>query len=83
MTSIPMRSGYSPQHWQSCIDAMILKKEGSRAVGILRTIMLFESDFNFMNKYIGQKMLQRATKIRLLYMNNMVAVLDIGQSTKH
>mmetsp|Transcript_30004 Transcript_30004/g.45928 ORF Transcript_30004/g.45928 Transcript_30004/m.45928 type:complete len:284 (-) Transcript_30004:338-1189(-) len=61
MTLIPLASGYSPICWRSCIDGMITKKAGSRSIENLRTIILFGVDFNYMNKYIGRKMMHRAT----------------------
>jgi len=55
MTSIPYTTGYSPKRWQNCTDAMILKKAGLRTVDNLHTIILFEADFNYMNKYIEEQ----------------------------
>ena len=57
MTNIPLISGYSPTRWRKAIDAMLLKKQGLYLLNKLRTIVLFEPDFNWMNKMLGWSMM--------------------------
>ena len=52
MTNIPLISGYSPERWRQAIDAILLKKQGLYLVEKLRTIVLFEPDFNWLNTTI-------------------------------
>ena len=66
LAEIPFRTGYSPQRWQNATDVMILKKLGVYDVEALRTIVLYESDFNHNNKWLGRSMMHKlVTKKRL------------------
>ena len=67
LAEIPMRSGYTPIRWKQASDLMILKKEGITDVEKLRTIVLFEADFNHNNKFLGRAMMQHTI------LNNMLA----------
>jgi hypothetical protein len=58
ITDIPLQTGYSPLRWRVAIDALILKKSGVTLVEKLRTIVLFQGDFNYLNKYIGLHMMK-------------------------
>ena len=49
MAEIPFRSGYSPQRWRQATNVMILKQAGVYDIDKLRTIVLFEADFNHNN----------------------------------
>ena len=62
MINIPMATGYAPIRWTKACDAMLLKKEGVTRVDKLRTIVLFEADFNYMNKFIGREMMRAAER---------------------
>jgi hypothetical protein len=55
MASIPMKSGYAYKRWRKGTDVELLKKGNSFHVSKLRTIVLFEADFNFTNKAVGKK----------------------------
>ena len=66
MNSIPMMTGYSPTRWKKGIDAMLLKKQGVFQVDKLRTILLYEADFNYMNKFLGRHMLAQAEQYNLM-----------------
>ena len=68
LAEIPFRTGYAPSRWKSATNVMILKKEGDTNVDKLRTLVLFESDFNHNNKFLGRTM-----------MHHMV---DTGKSAK-
>jgi hypothetical protein len=58
LTDIPLRTGYSPLRWRVAIDALILKKAGVTLVEKLPTIVVFEGDFNYLNKHIGRHMMK-------------------------
>jgi hypothetical protein len=57
LAEIPFRSGYSPKRWKNATNVMILKKAGVFDITKLRTIVLFEADFNQNNKYFGRAMM--------------------------
>ena len=60
--SIPMRTGYVFDSWKKAIDCSLQKKANSLRVDKLRTIVLFEADFNFVNKIISRKVAKRTEK---------------------
>ena len=59
-------SGTYPSRWLSGTDVMIEKKAGIYAVDQLRTILLFQPDFNFGNKAIGRQMMRQAEELGLI-----------------
>jgi hypothetical protein len=63
MASIPQRSGYAYKRWRKGVDVMIPKKVDSIRADELRTIVLFEPDFNFTNKDVGRKTARRAESL--------------------
>ena len=58
--SIPLRSGYPYKSWFKGVDGTLLKKANSFQVDKLRTIVLFEADFNFINKAVSRKLARMA-----------------------
>jgi hypothetical protein len=58
ITYIPLQTGYSTLRWCVAIDALLLKKSGVTLVEKLRTIILFQGYFNYLNKYIGRHMMK-------------------------
>jgi hypothetical protein len=58
LTDIPLQTGYSPLRWRVAIDALLLKKYGVTLIEKLRIIVLFQGDFNYLNKYIGCHMMK-------------------------
>jgi hypothetical protein len=54
MAEIPLHTGYSPERWQNATNVMILKKAGLYSLDKLRTLVLYEADFNHNNKFYGQ-----------------------------
>jgi hypothetical protein len=58
LTDIPLQTGYSLLIWCVAIDALLLKKYGVTLVEKLRTIVLFQGDLNYLNKYIGHHMMK-------------------------
>ena len=67
LAEIPFRTGYSPSRWRSANNVMILKKQGNTNVDKLRTLVLFESDFNHNNKFLGRSMMHHMID------NNLIA----------
>jgi exonuclease III len=57
LAEIPFRTGYSPSRWKECTNLMILKKAGLFNVDKLRTLALFEPDFNHNNKFLGRSLI--------------------------
>ena len=57
LAEIPFRTGYSPTRWKKATNVMILKKEGNTDIDKLRTLVLFEADFNHNNKFLGRSMM--------------------------
>ena len=60
MAGIPRLRGFTPERWKRGTDVMLLKKEGFFLLEKLRTIVLFESDFNFENKRLGRDAMKLA-----------------------
>jgi hypothetical protein len=52
LTDVPLQTGYSPLRWCVAINALLLEKAGFMLVYKLRTIVLFQGDFNYLNKCI-------------------------------
>jgi hypothetical protein len=55
MAEIPLNTGYSPKRWRNATNVMILKKAGLYSLEKLRTLVLYEADFNHNNKFFGRK----------------------------
>jgi hypothetical protein len=55
-----MTFGILLDRWNSAIDVMIPKKQKSIDVSKLSTIMLFEADWNFLNKIVAQHTMAKA-----------------------
>jgi hypothetical protein len=66
MAEIPFRTGYSPNRWQKATQLMILKKLGLIDVKKLRTLVLYEADFNHNNKFLGKAMMAHMQKHNFL-----------------
>ena len=64
LAEVPFQSGYSPTRWKNATDVMILKKAGLYDVDKLRTIVLYEADFNHNNKWLGKAMMDKACEFR-------------------
>jgi ribonuclease HI len=65
MTSFPLKWGFAPKRWCSCIDAILEKIPGRPIIEKLRIIMLYEADFNFVLKLIWGKRLVRHAESNL------------------
>ena len=66
MSNIPYATGYSPSHWQHGTNAELLKSENDFRVEKLRTILLYEADFNANNKLLGRSLMTNAETLSQL-----------------
>ena len=57
---IPMTSGFTPERWRKGTDVMILKAPNVFLLEKLRTIVLYEADFNHENRRLGKLGMDRA-----------------------
>lgn len=57
MAEVPFRTGFSPTRWKCATNVMILKKAGVFDIEKLRTLCLFQSDYNHNNKFLGRAMM--------------------------
>ena len=64
--SIPLQSGYPYQGWRKDINYTLIKKANSFRVNKLWTIVLFEADFNFVNKAVSHKLAYQAERKKSL-----------------
>ena len=62
MAEIPFRTGFAPRRWKAATNVMILKKAGLFDITKLRTLCLFQADFNHNNKHLGRTMMNHALK---------------------
>jgi hypothetical protein len=60
MAEVSLCSGYALNRWKKGIDVMIPKKNNSLRAEQLRTIVLMEADFNFLNKLAGKRIMANA-----------------------
>lgn len=60
MSGIPMYTGYSPRRWRQGMDVMLLKVSDVYLLKKLRTIVLYEADYNHENKRIGRDSMRMA-----------------------
>ena len=65
MAEVPFRSGYSPSRWKKATNVMILKRAGLFNIEKLRTICLFQSDFNHNNKHLGRQLMQHSVNNKM------------------
>jgi hypothetical protein len=61
--SIPLRSGYAFRAWKYGVDCVLPKKKNEMHVHALRTIVLLEADFNFLNKHVARKAMAHAERL--------------------
>jgi len=66
LIDITLMMGYSPTQWQMGVNVMILKKEGNYNVELLRTILLYDAEFNGLLKWLGQQFMIRAEQMDAL-----------------
>ena len=66
LAHIPALTGYVPRRWTAGLNVMLEKKPGVFKVTKLRTILLYEADFNHNNKMMGRSMMRYAESNQLL-----------------
>ena len=66
MARIPAISGYSPLRWRQGLNVVLEKKPGENRVDKLRTILLYEADYNHNNKHMARSFMTNAERYRLL-----------------
>ncbi len=62
MAIVPYSAGYVPNRWKKGTDVMILKEEEVFLLSKLRTIVLYEADYNHENKRLGRAAMKQAIK---------------------
>ena len=62
LASIPFATGYNPKRWSRGTNVMLYKKVANNHVEKLRTILLYEADFNALNKILGKAMLENGER---------------------
>ena len=60
MANIPFATGYSPGRWKKGTDVELLKKPGNFKVTDLRTIILYDAEFNRNNAILGRRLMAHA-----------------------
>ena len=60
MDSFATKTGHVFPRWEKAINVMLQKKPGKTKVTELRTILLFEADYNKNNKNMGRQMMKFA-----------------------
>ena len=66
LSRIPTCTGYVPRRWTQGLNVMLEKKAGVAKVSKLRTILLYEADYNQNNKALGRSMMAFAEQHHLL-----------------
>jgi len=66
MVDITLMSGYSPARWRIGLNVMIPKKLGDFRVEQLRTILLYDAEFNALLKWLGRLLMARAEELQVL-----------------
>ena len=66
LDSFATKTGFSFPRWEDGLNVMIPKKPGVNLVTKLRTILLYEADFNKINKMMGREMMNFAETHQLL-----------------
>jgi len=54
---IPLRTSFSYKWWKKGINVMLEKIAGNCDATKLQIILLFEADFNQLNKFVGKEMM--------------------------
>ena len=66
LAAIPAQTGYVPTRWLKGLNVMIPKKANNIRVTKLRTILLYEADFNQNNKLMARTFMKTAERHHLL-----------------
>ena len=61
MLNIPIKHGFAPKRWQHAVSVLLEKDPGVPKLSRLRTIHLFEADFNMFLKVVwGSRLVWQA-----------------------
>ena len=66
MSNIPWATGFSPDRWQTGTNIMLEKKTGNFRTTKLRTILLYQADFNMTSKFTGRRVMKQAELYRTI-----------------
>ena len=77
LSVLPYTAGYVPKRWQKGTDVMLLKKEELFLLTKLRTIVLYEADYNHENKRLGR------TAMKLAIKNNHIAPEQFSRPSRN
>jgi hypothetical protein len=66
MIHIPFSTGYSPQRYQEGINAELLKKPNQFRIDKLRTIVMYQPDFNETNKLLGKTVMNHIESLNII-----------------
>jgi len=66
MINVTLMSGYSPTRWHVGLNVMIPKKPGNYMVMDLRTLLLYDAEFNATLKWLGRVIMQQAETLNTL-----------------
>ena len=66
MANIPYISDYSPERWRTGTNSIIPKEIGNYKINRLKTILLYEADFNFNNKTLAKRMMKTVEKVGVI-----------------
>ena len=60
MANIPWATGFSPERWKTGTNIMLDKKSGNFHTTKVRTILLYQADFNMTNKITGRRLMKNS-----------------------
>jgi len=66
LSAIPLKTSYLYHQWKTGINIMLEKSPGNFQVDKLCIILLFEVEFNQLNKHIRREMMHHAEQYRLV-----------------
>ena len=66
LSLLPMKFGFSPARWKKGTDVMILKSSNNFLLDKLRTIVLYEADYNHENRRVGRSAMHMALDQNLI-----------------
>jgi len=66
LANVPFMTGYSPIRWQFGVNYLLTEEHGNFKIHRLRTILLYEADYNFNNKILGRRMMYNAESHNIL-----------------
>jgi hypothetical protein len=84
LADIPLQTGYSPLRWRAAIDVLLPEKVGVTLLEKMRTlIVIFQGEFDYLNKYIGRHMMKDGASYEQLSWENMGSMRERMQLNNH